>query len=453
MISCPCVSRAVHTPLVGLVLVAACGFSANPPQNTGVVDSSIDVPIADASGCNSLTSECVGQNTKIRVCEMLGQLPVDYDCDWGCRPNGGAHCARLVPAGGYLLPTDLDPSSGPQDVTLDGDLTFNAVTGEITPNVRAAGPNVISGVDFQVRGGKLGVFRFAKLQLGTGTIKVVGSNAIALVSLSTMTLGATFDLQGDCAARNSGPGGTDGGATSNDGYGMGGGGRGLGFDSSCYGGGGAGNGGQGGRGGSPLIDNKGNKFGADLIPTLVGGSGGGGGGGSQGADGGGGGGAIQLIAQRRITITGGINVGGCGGKTAATCGGGGGAGGTILIEAPVIDFQGSKLAANGGGGGGGNSGQAGERASLSNAKANGGAGGNTGPAKGGDGGDGADDGSLDGESGGANSRCGGGGGGVGRMRFNTLSGMIVTSGTVLFSPLVSATGAPTPVTKGVAVTQ
>ncbi len=446
-------SRAAHTPLVGLALVAACGFSANPPQNVGVVDSSVDVAIVDASGCRAVTSECVGQNTKIRVCATIGQLPTDYDCDWGCNGNGGAHCAKLVPAGGYLLPSDLDPNNGPQDVSIDGDYVFNAVTGEITPNIRVAGTGLISGIDFQVRGGKLGVFKFAKLTLGTGTIRVIGTNAVAFVALTTMNMGAEIDLQGDCASRNSGPGAADGGTKMNDGYGMGGGGRGLGIDAGCYGGGGAGNGGQGGRGGNPLIDNKGNRFNTDAIMTLVGGSGGGGGGGSQGADGGGGGGAIQLIAQRRISISGGINAGGCGGKTAATCGGGGGAGGTILIEAPVIDFQNSKLAVNGGGGGGGNDGTAGERASLTNAKANGGRGGNSGSFKGGDGGDGADDNSMNGGGGEFDKRCGGGGGAVGRMRFNTLSGTIVTSGTVLFSPLVSAPGANTPVTKGIAVTQ
>ncbi len=448
-------SRGFHTPLVGLAIAAGCGFTGNPvQQGASVVDSSVDVAIVDAIGCQSLATECVGGDSKLRVCSVIGQLPTDYDCDWGCNSTGTAHCAKLVPAGGYLTPADLDHDAGPQDVNLgDGDYVINAVTGEITPGVRGPGTNVQSGIDFQVRANKIGIFKFAKLTLGTGTIKVIGTNSLALVSLSTINLGATIDLQGDCASRNSGPGGADGGAKVNDGYGTGGGGRGNGVDNGCYGGGGGGNGGQGGRGGNPFVDNKGNKFGMDSIPVLVGGSGGGGGGGSQGADGGGGGGAIQLIAQRRITISGGINAGGCGGKTAGTCGGGGGAAGTILIEAPVIDFQGSKLAANGGGGGGGNTGEAGERASLTNAKANGGIGGNTGPDKGGRGGDGADDNSFNGSSGQLQSRCGGGGGGVGRMRFNTLSGTIVTSGTVLFSPLVSATGATTPVTKGIAVTQ
>ena len=447
-------SRGFHTPLVGLAVVAGCGFTGNPvQQGASVVDSSVDVAIVDAMGCQSLASECVGGDSKLRVCSVLGALPTDYDCDWGCNSTGTAHCAKLVPAGGYLTPMDLDHDPGPQDVNLgNGDYVINAITGAITPGVRAPGINVSSGIDFQIRANKIGVFKFAKLTLGTGTIKVIGTNPIALVSLSTMNIGAEIDLQGDCGSRNSGPGGTDGGALGNDGYGLGGGRRGGGPDNACYGGGGGGHGGDGGRGVS-FIDNKGPKFSTDRIPLLVGGSGGGGGGGSQGADGGGGGGAIQLIAQRRITITGGINAGGCGGKTAGTCGGGGGAAGTILIEAPVIDFQGSKLAANGGGGGGGNSGEAGERASLSSAKANGGTGGQSGQNKGGDGGDGADDNILNGANGQTNSRCGGGGGGVGRMRFNTLSGTIVTSGTVLFSPLVSATGAATPVTKGIAVTQ
>ena len=449
-------SRGIHTPLVGLAIVAGCGFTGNPVQQGGpsVVDSSVDVVIPDASGCQAIGTECVGQDSKLRVCAAISELPTDYDCDWGCSTNGVAHCAKLVPAGGYLTPMDLDTNTGPQDVNLgDGDYVINTVTGEITPGVRAGVAGIDSGIDFQVRANKIGVFKFAKLTLGTGKITVIGTNSLALVSLSTINMGAVLDLQGDCASRNSGPGGTDGGTRGNDGAGMGGGRRGGGPDNQCYGGGGGGYGGEGGRGGNFFVDNKGEDFGTDLIPTLVGGSGGGGGGGTQGADGGGGGGAVQMIAQRRITITGGITVGGCGGKTAGTCGGGGGAGGTILIEAPVIDFEGSKLAANGGAGGGGNSGEAGERASLSNAKANGGIGGNTGNDKGGKGGDGADDNNRNGASGQFNDRCGGGGAGVGRMRFNTLSGTIVIAGSPLFSPLLSSTGASTSVTRGKAVLQ
>jgi len=447
------VPRGLTTPLVGLVVAAGCGFTGNPPSGAVVVDSSIDVAIADASGCQSIMNQCVGDDSKLRVCSKIGDFPTDYDCDWGCTSNGTPHCAKLVPAGGYLLPTDLDADPGPQDVSFGtGNFEINTDNGEIKPGIRAAGPGVLSGIVFEARAGKIGVFKFAKLTLGTGVITVKGRNALALVSLSTINSAATIDLQGDCMSRNSGPGASDGATSSNKGGGNGGGGGGLGTDSNCFGGGGAGNGGSGGHSGI-AIDNGGDRFGADTITTLVGGSGGGGGGGNNGGDGGGGGGAIQIIAQRRVTITGGINVGGCGGKTAGACGGGGGSAGTILIEAPVIDFQGSKLAANGGGGGGANSGTSGERASLSNQKANGGAGGGQGPSRGGDGGDGADDNDLDGRNGGASSRYGGGGGGVGRMRFNTLSGTIVTSGTVLFSPLVSATGAATPVTKGKAITQ
>lgn len=434
-------------------MVSACGFTGNTPQGAVVVDSSIDVAIADASGCAAISSQCVGEGTKLRVCSKIGEYPIDYDCDWGCNSSGEAHCAKLVPAGGYLLPTDLDPVTGPQDVSFgNGDFEINAVTGEIKPGIRSAGAGLISGIDFENRGGKIGVFKFAKLTLGTGTIKVTGTVPIALVSLSTINIAATIDLQGNCMSRNSGPGGSDGGTRLSDGYGPGAGGFGVGSDNNCYGGGGAGYGGMGGRGGSAILDNRGGKYGADTIPTLVGGSGGGGGGGNMGGDGGGGGGAIQLVAQRRITITGGLNVGGCGGKAGGGCGGGGGAGGAILVEAPVIDLQSAKLAANGGGGGGAGNGTAGERASLSNQAANGGNGG-MGPNGGGGGGNGADDGNLNGSAGENRSRGGGGGGAVGRMRFNTLSGTIVTSGTVMVSPLISTTGATTPVTKGTANTQ
>ena len=124
-------SRGFHTPLVGLAVVAGCGFTGNPvQQGASVVDSSVDVAIVDAMGCQSLGKECIGGDSRLRVCSVIGQYPTDYDCDWGCSSNGTAHCAKLVPAGGYLTPADLDHDAGPQDVTLgDGDYVINAVTG------------------------------------------------------------------------------------------------------------------------------------------------------------------------------------------------------------------------------------------------------------------------------------------------------------------------------------
>lgn len=437
--------------LACIAVVSACGFTAPTQSGTSnpAVDSSVDVYIPEATICGALMAECIGSNSKLRKCETVGMLPIDYDCDWGCSMTGGAHCAKLQPSGGFVTAADLDPNAMLQNITIEANgITIDTVTGAISGGIRPAGPGPMNGIDFVVRG-NTGVFRFKRLIVTGTSLQFVGTNAVALVSITDMSISAVLDLQGPCDTVKGGPGGGSGGAKNSDGQGSGKGRAGYGSDNTCAGGGGGGNGGDGGRSGV-VTDNKGGKFGTELIPLLVGGGGGGGGAAGAGAEGGGGGGAIQLVANKRITIAapGGIHAGGCGGKAAAACGGGGGAGGTILIEAPVIDFMASKLAVNGGGGGGGNAGNAGEKAQLSNSKANGGAGGTGGPNKGGNGGDGGDDNTANGSAGGLNSRCGGGGGGVGRMRFNTLSGGILTSGAFLFSPAIS-TANQTTVTRGV----
>ena len=452
--------RRFHTRLVGFVVVSACGFTArnfatnqDSSPDPLTIDSSVDAYIPDAGQCQQLTAECVGSNSILRKCDAINQPPVDYTCDWGCSTDTGAHCAKLQPSGGVLSPEDLDPNAQLQDITING-ATLDTDTGAIS-NVRAAGPGVISGIDY-IQRGSAAVFKFHKLTITNGLL-IRGSRAAVLVSITDVTTSGNIDAQGDCQGTNAGPGGSPGGAKAADGSGSGKGGKGTGDDATCSGGGGGAYGGSGGDGGGD--NNGGSRFGSDLIPLLVGGGGGGGGGGGNGASGGGGGGALQIVANRRVTINGisvagGITAGGCGGKTASSCGGGGGAGGAILIEAAVIEFKSSVLAVNGGGGGGGSNGSAGDRAQLSTQRANGGPGGNKGPPAnddGGDGGGGGDDQSANGSPGQNKAHAGGGGAGVGRMRFDTLSGGINVSGISFFSPPVSSGGFTTTVTKGLAV--
>ncbi len=456
-------ARRLRTRLIGIAVVSACGFTAtraNLVEDGGPdpVDSSIDAYIPDAGVCSTMTSECIGNNSTLRQCEVQGQPPHDYMCSWGCSTTPDPHCARLVPSGGAVTTSDLDPYPSLNDITITAapKATLNTDDGSIT-GVRAAGAGIVSGIDFTVRG-NVAVFRFNKLTINGPLLEIRGSHAVALVSTSDITINAEINVQGDCAGRNSGPGGGSGGVPANDGKGSGSGGGGGGSSTSCTGGGGGGHGGSGGDGGG--ADNEGDRFGMPTIAQLVGGGGGGGGGGTEGGDGGGGGGALQLVANNRVTISGlapfagGINAGGCGGKGGGACGGGAGGGGLVLIEAPVIDIKSATLAVNGGGGGGGSNGDAGERASLSTTKASGGNGGG-GPGngnQGGDGGDGGDNDIATGANGETNSRSGGGGGGVGRMRFNTLSGAIVTSGTTSFSPPLQA-GPTATVTRGMAIIQ
>ena len=457
--------RKLRTRVLGIAIVSACGFSAtNIERDDGAlspIDSSTDAYIPDASLCAAASKQCIGANQKLRVCDSTGASSRDIDCSWSCLDTPEPHCAQLVPSGGAVTTADLD-STALMEHTITS-ATINTDDGSIS-GLRTAGGGIVNGIDYTQRG-NVGVFRFNKLTIN-GIVNIRGTRAAAIVSINEITINGEIDVQGDCNGRNAGPGGGSGGDGSQNGSGSGGGGAGSGSN-QCSGGGGGGNGGSGGDGGGR--DNEGDAFGMPSIAQLVGGGGGGGGGDEDdGGDGGGGGGALQLVANKRIKINGaqplagGINAGGCGGRGGSCAGGGGGAGGTILIEAPVIEFASSALAVNGGGGGGGGggdntTGNNGERASLSNAKANGGNGANGtnggGPPEpdGGDGGDGADDNAANGSNGESAKRAGGGGGAVGRMRFNTLSGSIVTSGTVVFSPALSTMTTQTTTSRGMAV--
>jgi len=456
------VSR-LRARIIGIAVVSACGFTASNMQRddaTSPIDSSVDAYIPDASACLRGSAECIANGQMIRVCDGPGLQPHDEPCSWSCLSTPEAHCAKLVPSGGAVTTADLDPTTlGDVTITAAPTATLDTDTGAISNGVRPAGiGSIMNGIEVTQRG-NVTVFRMSKLTVNGVLLRITGTRAAALVSLTDITINAEIDVQGDCAARTAGPGGFPGGSAGSDGSGSGGGGNGDGVPDDCTGGGGGGYGGEGGDGGGGA-DNQGNTFGSATIAALVGGGGGGGGGGgAEAGAGGGGGGALQLVANQRVTINGltplagGINAGGCGGHTGDYCGGGGGAGGTILIEAPVIDFRSSTLAVNGGGGGGGSNGSDGRDASLSTTSAAGGNGGG-GPGggnSGGDGGNGGDDGDLNGDTGENAGRAGGGGGGVGRMRFNTLSGSILRSGTTVFSPALTSGQQTTTVSTGMAV--
>ncbi len=440
--------------LSGLVLFAmivpACGFNSPnlkdvPGDGAEIPDAPPDVFVHDAAPCSSLIKTCVTADL-LRECQAVATLPTETVCEWGCDetvPNNG-RCKVFTPSGGAVTAQDLDRTAavaaGLQKRTFTSLVSagsINTDTGaiQIGADVRAAGTGVINGVDFKVVNG-VGVFRFLELELkGVQDIRVVGSNALALVGIDRISVldRTQIDMRGNCQGRNAGPGGRMGGAPNNNGSGNGAGGAG---DNSgvCSGGGGAGNSRTGGAGGGRM--NAGTTTGTATISMLVGGAGGGGGG--TGGDGGGGGGAIQLVSNGQIRFDAGvlsqvgINAGGCGGKS-GSCGGGAGAGGAILIEGRTVDLSDAFFAVNGGGGGGAANGMSGEMAQVVN-RANGGNGG-IGPGPnddGGSGGAGGDDGA------GANpgmvrdQRGGGGGGGVGWIRINTKSGAF--GGGAFFSP-------------------
>ena len=431
--------------LVVLVLAAGCrqllGLNDLPPIDATSVP---DVYIPDAGPCQTLGASCAGPD--VRTCSVLGDEPTDMACEWGCSESGGAHCTQLVPAGGGVLPADLDPDPNLLPITISVANTQIMDTGSIT-NLRTAGSGTISGISFQLRNG-IAIYTFDSLTI-SGSVLLRGNHPIALVSLGDLAIQGTgsLDAVGICIGGTPGTGGFAGGAVDASATGSGGGTGGTGSASDASGGGGGGNGADGGQGGhslSTLVAPGGLAFGADDVPMLVGG---GGGGGAVGATGGGGGGAVQLVAEHTIQILGGINVGGCGGPrgNATSAGGGGGAGGTILIEANTVTLAGTAiLAANGGGGGGGGGGNVGQPGGLGTTRAAGGScgGGNSG-------GLGGASGTLVGDPGANDPQTGcGGGGGTGRIRVNTASGSATHSGAVL-SPGFGETAS----TQGIAATQ
>jgi hypothetical protein len=416
-------------------------------------DSAIDAPIPDASGCVALSSECVSGSV-LRTCNALGEDPVDTTCTLTCSAAGGAHCTQIAPAGGAATAADLAPSPPLTDVTIAAATTINGDDGTIT-GLRATGNGVVSGIDYTVRN-NVAVFRFKKLAVNAA-VQLRGARPIVLVALEDITVGAPIDAHGPCTALVPGPGGGAGGMQVS-GAAMAGGDPGGGPGGAMatgLAGAGGGNGAVGGAAGKMTGTSPGGgaAFGTPTIPTLRGGGGGGGGVGQTSGAGGGGGGAVQLVANGKIELTaGGINAGGCGGFGGFFAGGGGGAGGTILLEAATITIgTGVYLAVNGGGGGGsGGSGGVGTNGMIGQSTT-GRAPPGTG-AQGGVSGRGGAAGFLAGESGADDNMYGGAGGGaVGRIRINTLSGAATIQAGAIVSPSLAET--PTTTTQGMLVVQ
>jgi hypothetical protein len=368
--------------------------------------------------CPNVSTSCASPGT-LRTCPAIGEPSFDTECTWGCLQNiADAHCGVLDPGGGAATTEDLD-STGLEDVDLDGTFDDNGAIAGVHP--RTSGENIKDGIDYTIRNG-IAIYRFKSLHV-TGPVALGNAHPTVFIAEGPIVIDGVIDAQGSCTDNNAVAGGSAGGNKDQSGSGNGhGSAGGLG-----QGGGGAGYGGKGGKGSS--IIGAGNSFGDPEITLLVGG---GGGGGATGSFGGAGGGAVQLVSNTSIQFGsgGGINAGACGGKGSGNGGndggGGGGAGGSILVEAPTITIAG-KLAVNGGGGGC-KGGVAGDNATLDRNQAQGCAGS---AVSNGDGGVAND---PDGDDGAAVIGVGGGGA-VGRMRFNTRLGsadtLVLQSGSVL----------------------
>jgi len=423
-------------------VVVACKFGPAPSGH--MIDAFV---LPDAGLCSGITAECAGSET-LRTCLGSGQMSNDTVCSWGCL-GPSAHCGKLAPTGGGVLPTDLDPDPMLGDIPLVG--TIDGNNGGISGLRPAGSPGqIINGIGYYVRG-NVAVFRFKTIRITGNQLALGGDHPIALVATGDILVDDQVDVQGSCSGSAAGPGGFHGGAAGSDAGGSGGGSGGS--TDAFAGGGGGGNGSDGGSGGNgPAtvtgLGAAGTAFGDAMVTVLIGGGGGGGGGHGASPIGGGGGGALQLVANGTITIStnGEINAGGCGGSKGAAgdSGGGGGAGGTIVLEAHDL-FVTGKLGVNGGGGGAGGGGNDGANAVVARGATNGGPGGNA------DGGSGAGGATLVGSPGKVGSaRSGGGGGGIGRMRFTTYTGLATVDNTNL-SPALDDN--PTTCTLGSAAVQ
>jgi hypothetical protein len=347
----------------------------------GGADAPGDRPIADtgsdgvAGSCTNADNGCSDPNT-LRICNA-GSLVIT-NCPAGCSVTGGPHCQVLYPT----LPvtrTDLAmPNLG--TVTFPaGETRINvdngAISGAFTraANIVTTNTEVAAGIAFH-QAGAVSVFTFGTLTVPKGaTVKLIGANAVALVSQSNLFVYGVIDARPMdaagvlCALNTAGPSGGVGGlrgmmgpvprsGAPGAGPGAGGGGT-LAVQGNPGGGGGAGHARVGGVGASGCHLNAPANPGGSAGTAYAGLGGGSGGGGGGLADGGGGGGSVRLVAGNVITIGDGtsiqgVNVGGCGGK-AGRGGGGGGSGGAISLEAPFIQLGAlGTLAANGGGGGG-----------------------------------------------------------------------------------------------------
>ncbi len=431
---------------VGIALLVGCGSDGVVPDPDP--DARIR-PDAMEPMLPCPTLECAGDRT-LRHCDTPASDPILTPCSAGCVDEPEPHCGTIVPTG-VVSVTDLAQDPALLAILIDDATTIDTDTGEIV-GVRAPGTGVIAGIGFDVRE-NVGVFRFARLTIDElADVTFVGANAVALVARGDIEVHVPLDLTGDCIGNAPGPGGFPGGTVSAPASGLGAGGGGIADGASLSGGGGGGHGAMGGAGGAvypedlPVV--AGGAAGATWndpeITVLRGGAGGGAGAGPDGGEGGGGGGAIQIVSNAEILIEGwfdgvshsaGIGAGGCGGKQRRGVygsGGGGGAGGAILLEAPNID-TGAIYTGYGVCGGGG---AAGNETGPDADGTDGNSGGYGGYSYGGQGGrryfksatmlEGED--GSPAAPGGSGLRAAGGGGGVGRIRFNIVWDLYVPNG-------------------------
>jgi hypothetical protein len=373
--------------------------------------------------CTPGTGMCASGN--VQTCDSNGQWSAPAACPLGCFTDG-TRCWDVDPSNGLAAALD-DARTQPSYTLIDG-AQFDTDNGDVVNG--DGNPVSMKSVVITPPGVAPDIRVFEVKSLTMGSVKIVNTNkngnttSFAIVSDGDVTITGVVDISG--APGNDAPGfagcsNTTGGA-----------GRVQSTSGIRYAGAGGGSYARsGGRGGNNRTSNgsaPGTLEGNDVIIPLRGGCNGGlrvydtAGGGT-------GGGAIQIVSRSLIKLTGngGINAGGGGAQLPASYygGGGGGSGGAILLEAPAIVLSGAAvgLAANGGGGSANCPGGAGQSGKLSTGVALGGACTGSTVSNGGNGAAGVFDATqgVDFVAGVDNGFAGGGGGGAGYIRINTIS--------------------------------
>jgi autotransporter-associated beta strand protein len=246
----------------------------------------------------------------------------------------------IVPAARGQLDPNAFSSLGTLNV-MSGTLTIN------TDTLAMSGAATFAGVALNQNGGpQVAVFDFASISIGSGvTVNITGTRALALLSQGGATVMPALSLDGGPGTYVPGPGGYQGGVTSNTASGAGAGPGGGGFVGAF-----AFGGGYGGAGGSAGVAGAGQPYG-NLLSTLAGGSGGGSssfGSGITQAYGGGGGGGIEIGAVGAVSVGSISAAGSAGTNNGGNSSAAGGAGGGILLNGSSVTVSGSLTAAGGG---------------------------------------------------------------------------------------------------------
>jgi hypothetical protein len=434
-----CIPRPDNCPVevCGCTPGAFLGCAAAVAQSCGPDGMSMATTSCDsgcstaASGCECMPGDSVCAAGAVATCGANGVPSAPAACTLGCSA-GGKRCTDVSATNG--LNQALDASVARQDVVMSDGATFDTSTGSVVDGDGSARA-LPSLLVVQSGGLPIRAFVVKSMVLGNSTIR--GTNGFAIVAdgeikvVGRVSVRAASLAPAAGASQVSGCIGTDAQAGTSQ------------FGEYWFGAGGGGGALAGGAGGEAHVSGTGLPGGsatgtADIQP-LAGGCRGGNllhPDGSVATHGGAGGGAMQLVSRVSIQVVrdgtdiGILDVGALGGDGDAA---GGGSGGAILLEAPVVvvDGGGVGLFANGGGGGGGACGLRGGDGLVTGQAATGATcGANT---AGGDGGTGTS-GATHGANGTCTSFCsledhlGGGGGAVGRVRINTLTGTFAATG-------------------------